>query len=65
MTPAGSQDEVGTESERDLHSNLSKISLASAAPGDTGFEVSLDAMRREIGGDDADHDVILRGAMQW
>ena len=36
-----------------------------AASGATGFELSLDATRREAGGDDAEHGVMLRGAMRW
>ena len=39
--------------------------LTPAASGDTGFEVSLDAMRRETGDDAADHGLMLRGAMRW
>ena len=39
--------------------------LTPAASGGTGFEVSLDATRRETGDDDADHGVMLRGAMRW
>ena len=37
--------------------------LTPAASGDTGFEVSLDAMRREAANDDAEHGVMLRGRM--
>ena len=39
--------------------------LTPAASGDTGFEVSLDAMRREAANDDAEHGLMLRGAMRW
>ena len=39
--------------------------LVPAASGDTGFEVSLDAMRRETGDDDAEHGVMLRSRMRW
>ena len=38
--------------------------LTPAAANETGVEVSLDAMRRETG-DDADHSLMLRGAMRW
>ena len=39
--------------------------LIPAASGGTGFEVSLDAMRREAANDDAEHAVMLRGRMRW
>ena len=39
--------------------------LTPAGSGDTGFEVSLDATRREAANDDAEHGVMLRGAMRW
>ena len=39
--------------------------LTPAASGGTGFEVSLDAMRRETGDADAEHGLMLRGAMRW
>ena len=39
--------------------------LTPAASGGTGFEVSLDAMRREAANDDAEHAVMLRGRMRW
>ena len=39
--------------------------LTPAASGGTGFEVSLDAMRREAANDDAEHGVMLRGRMRW
>ena len=41
--------------------------LTSAVRGDSGFEVSLDAVRREpAGGDEApEHGVMLRGAARW
>ena len=39
--------------------------LAPAVSGDTGFEVSLDATRREAANDDPEHGVMLRGAMRW
>ena len=39
--------------------------LTPAASGDTGFEVSLDATRRETANDDAEHGVMLRGLMRW
>ena len=39
--------------------------LTPAASGDTGFEVSLDAMRRETGGDDAEHGVMVRSRIRW
>ena len=40
--------------------------LTSAIPDDPGFDVSLDAIRREAANDDAsDHGVILRGAVRW
>ena len=35
------------------------------ALGATGFEVSLDATRREAGGDGADHGVMLRSRLRW
>ena len=41
--------------------------LTSAVRGDPGFEVSLDATRREAANDDepAEHGVMLRGAIRW
>ena len=40
--------------------------LASAVEGDPGFEVSLDAVRREPANDAApEHGVMLRGAIRW
>ena len=39
--------------------------LTPAASGDTGFEVSLDATRREAANDDADHGVMLRSRLRW
>ena len=39
--------------------------LTPAGSGDTGFEVSLDATRREAANDDAEHGVMVRGAMRW
>ena len=39
--------------------------LTPAASGDTGFEVSLDATRREAANDEAEHGVMLRGLMRW
>ena len=40
--------------------------LTSAVEGDPGFEVNLDAIRREAANDDAvEHGVMLRGAVRW
>ena len=41
--------------------------LTSAVPDDSGFEVSLDATRRDPAGDNEppDHGVMLRGAIRW
>ena len=40
--------------------------LTSAVPGDPGFEVSLDATRREAANDnDAEHGVMLRSLIRW
>ena len=39
--------------------------LTSARRGDPGFEVGLDATRREAANADAEHGVMLRGAMRW
>ena len=39
--------------------------LAPALEGDPGFEMSLDAARREPANDDAEHGVMLRGLMRW
>ena len=40
--------------------------LTPAASGDTGFEVSLDATRREAANDDApEHGVMLRSLIRW
>ena len=36
-----------------------------AASGATGFELSLDATRREAGGEDAEHGVMLRSRLRW
>ena len=36
-----------------------------AASGATGFELSLDATRREAGGDDAEHGVMVRSRIRW
>ena len=36
-----------------------------AASGATGFELSVDATRREAGGDDAEHGVMLRSRLRW
>ena len=35
------------------------------ASGATGFEVSVDATRREAGGADAEHGVMLRSRLRW
>ena len=39
--------------------------LTPAAAGDTGFELSVDATRREAGGEDAEHGVMLRSRLRW
>ena len=41
--------------------------LTSVVPGDPGFEVNLDATRREAanGNEPAEHGVLLRGAIRW
>ena len=40
--------------------------LTSAVPNDPGFEVSLDATRREVANDnDAEHGVMLRSLIRW
>ena len=40
--------------------------LTSAVPGDSGFELNLDATRHEAANDeDAAHGVMLRGAVRW
>ena len=39
--------------------------LTSALKGNPGFEMSLDATRREAANDDADHCVLLSGAVRW
>ena len=41
--------------------------LTPAVQGDTGFEVSLDATRRESASEDVppEHGVMLRGAFGW
>ena len=39
--------------------------LTSARPGDPGFEIGLDATRREALGADAEHGVMLRGTIRW
>ena len=41
-----------------------RLTPASAA-GATGFELSVDATRREAGGEDAEHGVMLRSRMRW
>ena len=39
---------------------------SSAPPGDAGFELDLDATRREPASDDgAEHGVMLRGTVRW
>ena len=35
------------------------------ASGATGLEVSVDATRREAGGDDAEHGVMVRSRLRW
>ena len=39
--------------------------LTSARKGDPGFETGLDATRREAANADAEHGLILRGAIRW
>ena len=39
--------------------------LTSARKGDPGFEIGLDATRREAANADAEHGVMLRGAIRW
>ena len=39
--------------------------LTSARPGDPGFEIGLDATRREALGADAEHGLMLRGTIRW
>ena len=39
--------------------------LTSARKGDPGFEIGLDATRREAPGADAGHGLTLRGAIRW
>ena len=41
--------------------------LTSAVPDDSGFELSLDALRREAAGGvtPPDHGLMLQGAMRW
>ena len=39
--------------------------LTSAVPGDPGFWVNLDVMRREVSNDDAEHGVMLRRVVRW
>ena len=39
--------------------------LTSAVRGDPGFEVNLDATRREAANDDAEHGVMLRSSVRW
>ena len=39
--------------------------LTSALDGDPGFELSLDATRREADDDGADHGVMLRSRIRW
>ena len=44
-----------------------RIGWRLTAPGDSGFEVALDAMRREAanGNEPAGHGAMLRGAIRW
>ena len=39
--------------------------LTSAGPGDPGFEVALEATRSESDNNNAEHGVMLRGAVRW
>ena len=39
--------------------------LTSAVPGDPGFEVNLDATRKEAANENAGHGVMLRGTVRW
>ena len=39
--------------------------LTSARRGDPGFEIGLEATRREAANDDAEHGIALRGATRW
>ena len=39
--------------------------LTSVVRGDPGFEVNLDAVRREAANDDAEHGVMLRSLIRW
>ena len=40
--------------------------LTSADPGDPGFEIGLDATRREAANDnEAEHGVMLKSSMRW
>ena len=39
--------------------------LTSARRGDPGFEIGLDATRREAANTDAEHGIMLRGAIRW
>ena len=39
--------------------------LTSARPGDPGFEVGLEATRREAANADAEHGIALRGVIRW
>ena len=39
--------------------------LTSARPGGPGFEIGLDATRREAANADAEHGVMLRGTVRW
>ena len=39
--------------------------LTSAVPGDPGFEVSLDATRRETANENAEHGAMLRAVIRW
>ena len=39
--------------------------LTPSASGDTGFEVSLDATRREAANDGAEHGVMVRSRLRW
>ena len=39
--------------------------LTSAVPGAPGFELNLDATRKEAADEDAEHGIALRGAIRW
>ena len=51
-----------TESGRDYRLGWR---LTSARRGDPGFEINLDATRREAANADAEHGVALRGVIRW